>query len=189
VTSPLWLANNIGLLGQCLGHDLRVIGREKRVGDELVRADLMAVDDTGRVVIIETQMGRSDSRHLGQLLSYAAVEHDGLADWPMNMFLKARGLFLWVIAADMGPEPAFRSEHLRAIDFYDRALRADGVRLAAVESSVESDWYPAGTPTEDMPVLPRLRLVDPARPDLPAMRRPAFPPLAVRTGPVPTTAA
>ena len=177
-----WLAENIGLLGQCLRHDMRIIGREKRVGDELVRADLVAVDDTGRVVIIETQMGRSDSRHLGQLLSYAAVEHDGLAEWSTEPFLKSRGLFVWVIA-DMGPEPPFRSEHLRAIDFYDRALRADGVRLVVVEATVESDWYPAGTATEDMPALPRLRMVDPARPGLPAIRRPAFPPLAVRTEP------
>jgi hypothetical protein len=161
-----WLAANIDLLAACLGQPLTLAGREAPLGDEGMRADLVAYDDAGGLVVIEAQMGRSDARHLGQLVSYAAAD--------------SVSLLVWVIA-DMSDEDCVRIEHARALAWLNVGLAERGVRFAAVEVSVESDWHPAGTERDEVELLPRLRLVDLQRPWLTASQRPAHPPLAIRS--------
>lgn len=68
-----WLADeqNIGLLGETIRLELEVRSQEQSVGP--FRADIVCVDTvSGRTVLIENQLERTDHSHLGQLLTYAA---------------------------------------------------------------------------------------------------------------------
>lgn len=68
-----WLAqdDNIALLADTLGLDLKVEALEKGVGP--YRADIVCRDTTdGTLVLIENQLEKTNHVHLGQLLTYAA---------------------------------------------------------------------------------------------------------------------
>src|ERR1051325_7974151 len=68
-----WLARpeNIVVLSEALGIELEIEAHEKTVGR--FRADILCKDiETGRWVLIENQLERTDHSHLGQLLTYAA---------------------------------------------------------------------------------------------------------------------
>ena len=68
-----WLAerNNIQLLGDTIGIDLEVQAVEKNVGP--YSADILCKDTaTDAYVLIENQLEKTDHKHLGQLLTYAA---------------------------------------------------------------------------------------------------------------------
>lgn len=69
-----WLAGeqNIALLGNALGLDLEVEAVEHWVG--AFRADILArtTDEADHRVIVENQFGRTDHKHLGQILTYLA---------------------------------------------------------------------------------------------------------------------
>ena len=69
-----WLAEPsvIGLLGETLGLELEVEAVEHWVGS--FRADILAraTDEADHRVVIENQFGRSDHKHLGQILTYLA---------------------------------------------------------------------------------------------------------------------
>ena len=69
-----WLARegNLALLGDAVGiDDLELEATEKNVGP--FRADILCKDiRTGNWVLIENQLERTDHKHLGQLLTYAA---------------------------------------------------------------------------------------------------------------------
>jgi hypothetical protein len=88
-----WLASNIEMLSDCLGFDIEVVQTEGRTDD-------YRIDIVGRsgeeVVVIENQLSRSDHRHLGQILTYAAA------------FQAARAI--WVVSEATG-------DHIRAIGF------------------------------------------------------------------------
>lgn len=69
-----WLAEspNVAQLGATLGLELEVEAVEHWVGS--FRADILAraQDETDHRVLIENQFGRTDHRHLGQILTYLA---------------------------------------------------------------------------------------------------------------------
>ncbi|MGB0843856.1 MAG: DUF4268 domain-containing protein [Alphaproteobacteria bacterium] len=68
-----WLAReeNISLLGDALGLELEVEAEEKPVGP--FRADILCKDvGNDSWVLIENQLERTDHKHLGQLMTYAA---------------------------------------------------------------------------------------------------------------------
>ena len=68
-----WLGqpNNLSLLGDAIGMGLEPEAQEKYVGP--FRADLLCREvGTGRWVVVENQLERTDHSHLGQLLTYAA---------------------------------------------------------------------------------------------------------------------
>ena len=68
-----WLAEeeNLVLLGETLGMGLELEGQEINVGD--FRADILCrnAEDDSRV-LIENQLGRTNHKHLGQILTYSA---------------------------------------------------------------------------------------------------------------------
>ena len=69
-----WLASDstIGLLGDALGMELEVEASEHWVGP--FRADILArvAGEDDHRVLIENQFGRTDHKHLGQVLTYLA---------------------------------------------------------------------------------------------------------------------
>jgi hypothetical protein len=68
-----WLAQeeNLAQLGEAIGIELELEAQEKSVGP--FRADILCKDaDTDEWVLIENQLERTDHKHLGQLLTYAA---------------------------------------------------------------------------------------------------------------------
>lgn len=67
-----WLAKetHIQVLAEAIGLDLEVEGTEVPIGS--FKADILARDAEGRTVIIENQLGKTDHKHLGQLITYAS---------------------------------------------------------------------------------------------------------------------
>ena len=107
-----WLAapENLGLLGTALGFALEPVAREAPAGQ--FRADLLCLDrDTGARVVIEAQLGISDHRHLGQVLTYARA-------------LRARAV-VWLASR-------FHAEHRAAFDWFN-GCGALGLGCFAVE--------------------------------------------------------
>jgi hypothetical protein len=110
-----WLAGNIDALGEALGLDLELTGREAGVGE--FSLDLLAIDlGTNDVVIIENQFGSTDHGHLGQLLTYAAGFDAGAIIWVAENF---------------------RDEHREALDWInqrtDSETRVFGVVIEALQ--------------------------------------------------------
>ena len=94
-----WLAEeeNLRLLGEVIGVEIRLVKTEASVGDFSV--DILA--ETGdeskpTKIVIENQLERTDHTHLGQVITYASGVDAGIAVWVVK---KAR------------------EEHRRAIDW------------------------------------------------------------------------
>ena len=73
-----WLQSHIGELDKVLGLGLTNVAKEVGAGD--FRIDLVAESENGDVVI-ENQFGRSDHRHLGQLVTYLSHRDAQRAIW------------------------------------------------------------------------------------------------------------
>lgn len=73
-----WLRQNIKCLDDYLGLGLSNPREEEQAG--ALRVDIVADSDRGTVVI-ENQYGRSDHKHLGQLITYLAVQGTQHAIW------------------------------------------------------------------------------------------------------------
>lgn len=125
-----WLAeeDNIAQLGEALGLELEVEAVEQSVGP--FRADILCKEtSTGRFVLIENQLERTDHTHLGQLMTYAA----GLDAVTI----------VWIAAT-------FADEHRAALDWLNEITAAD-VRFFGLEVEL---WRIA-----DSPVAPRFNIV------------------------------
>ena len=79
-----------------MGMDLEVIEVESEVGE--FRADIIARDLSGedRIVVIESQLSRTDHEHLGKIITYAAGRNASAVVWI---------------------SPEFREEHRSALDW------------------------------------------------------------------------
>jgi len=107
-----WLAKRIDLLGEALGIELEVETEEMEVGP--FRADILCKDGGDNWVVIENQIDRTDHKHLGQLITYAAGL-DALT-------------IIWI--AD-----SFMDEHRAAIDWLNQ-LTDESVNFFGVQIEV-----------------------------------------------------
>lgn len=90
-----WLAENISELNKALGIELEVENKEVAVGP--YSADVLAKDTgTGKYVVIENQLEKTDHDHLGKAITYASV-----LDAPT---------IVWIATT-------FTEEHKKAIDW------------------------------------------------------------------------
>lgn len=89
-----WLYENLEVLGEELDLDLTADEKEKSVGS--FSADITAEDGSGRKVLIENQLEKTDHVHLGQILTYISNLEAKIAIW---------------ISSDPRPE------HIRAVEW------------------------------------------------------------------------
>lgn len=110
-----WLQQHMELLSAALGIDIQLVEREVAVGDFSV--DLLGEEPgSGRAVVIENQLERTNHDHLGKLLTYAAGKDGAVIVW---------------IATEI------RSEHRNALDWLNNATRGNidfyGVELELLQ--------------------------------------------------------
>ncbi len=80
-----WLADNIEQLSKALGIELEVENTEVSVGP--YSADILAKDiGTGRYVVIENQIGKTNHDHLGKALTYGSVLDASTIVWIATEF-------------------------------------------------------------------------------------------------------
>jgi hypothetical protein len=112
-----WLEQNLDVLSDLTGLSLVEPHREMPIGD--FSLDLHATDKlSGRLVVIENQLERSDHDHLGKLITYlAGVERADIAIW---------------IVADARPEHVkavtWMNDSVNGVEFY--LLKLQAVRIA-----------------------------------------------------------
>jgi hypothetical protein len=106
-----WLAsqNNLNLLARAVNLEFSLKAIESRSGR--YRLDLLCTTPDGRNVLIENQIGPSDHRHLGQLISYAS--------W------FGRSVVIWI-------SDQFSDEHISAVEWLNDST-PDGNDFFAVE--------------------------------------------------------
>jgi hypothetical protein len=80
-----WLADNLSTLGEALGLELELTGREAGVGT--FSLDLLAKDlGSGGTVVIENQFGSTNHDHLGKILTYASGFDAKVVIWVAETF-------------------------------------------------------------------------------------------------------
>lgn len=97
-----WLQDNLDVINAITGLTLAQAEREQAAGSFSV--DLVAEDESGRTVIIENQLERSDHDHLGKVLTYLVAFDAQVAVW---------------IVSDPRPE------HVSAINWLNESSAAD----------------------------------------------------------------
>ena len=97
-----WLFDNCDVLNEQVGLSISPIEKEKSAGSFSV--DILAEDSSGRAVIIENQLEKTDHDHLGKLLTYMS-----------NLDAKTA---IWISTK---PRP----EHVTAIDFLNEMVPQD----------------------------------------------------------------
>lgn len=114
-----WLQANIDVVNEALDLEIVNVDREQAAGKFSI--DLVAEDASGRTIVIENQLERSDHDHLGKLIVYLTA-----------MQAKAA---IWIVQ-----EP--RPEHVAAITWLNQSLDAD-FYMVKVEAVRIGDSPPA----------------------------------------------
>ena len=146
-----WLFDNCDVLNEQIGLIISPIEKEKSVGP--FRVDILGEDSTGRTVIIENQLTRTDHDHLGKLLTYMTNLDAKVAIW---------------VSTDPRPE------HVTAIDFLNEnvphdtqfyLLRLQAFRIGesapaplfTIEAGPSEERRTAGTIIKDIAELDKVR--------------------------------
>jgi hypothetical protein len=114
-----WLQGNIEVLNEVLDFTLTSVEREQTAGDFSV--DMTAEDESGNIVIIESQLEKSDHDHLGKIITYLTAIGAKYAIW---------------ITSDPRPE------HVAAINWLNESTAAS-FYLLKVEAIQIGDSLPA----------------------------------------------
>lgn len=136
-----WVAAHLSNLGNKLGMRLNLVRREAPIGR--LKADIEAIDDRGRRVIIENQLGPTDPDHLGKIMTYGRLGAD---------------VVVWLVAGSQSPLilHGFRPEHRQLLHELNEKF-GPKIEFYGVELSVESKPKRLGTPSG--PPLQILRVV------------------------------
>jgi hypothetical protein len=112
-----WLVENIDVLSEAIDLELQDAQREQAAGDFSV--DLVAQDESGKTVVIENQLEKSNHDHLGKIITYLAALDAGAAIW---------------IVSDPRPE------HTKAITWLNESrlasfylVKAEAIRIGSSE--------------------------------------------------------
>ena len=91
-----WLVDNIEELGEKIGMDLEVVGREVSVGP--YSADILAKDtNTNDYVVIENQLEKTNHDHLGKTITYASALNAKTIIWIATVFTEEhKKAFEWL---------------------------------------------------------------------------------------------
>ena len=133
-----WLATDgIQHLSDQLGLQLSDAATEQPEGD--LFADIVATDSEGRTIVIENQLDRTDHGHLGQVVTYLAIEGADAAIW-------------------ISPEP--RAEHVRSVEWLNEQTEIDVwlVRVSAIRIG-DSDPAPQFTVVAGPEISKQIRKV------------------------------
>lgn len=151
-----WVVDNIDKIQEVIGMELEVKDTEKSVGS--FKADILAEEtDTGNEVVIENQLGRSDHKHLGQLITYGSGieaftvvwicrnlkdEHRKAIDWLNESTRKDTNFFALEIElykiGDSNPAPKF--DVVSEPNEWSRRVKSETESLSPVEKLRQSYW-------------------------------------------------
>ena len=99
-----WLAEHVDELGKAVGIELEVENVEVAVGP--YSADILAKDTgTGKFVVIENQLEKTDHDHLGKAITYASVLDASTVIWIATDFTEEHKKIL--------PKQNFHFVHLK----------------------------------------------------------------------------
>ena len=133
-----WLAENLGLLGDALGLQLKLAGTEYPCGGRFgnYRLDILAKTEDGEKVAIENQLEWTDHDHLGQVLTYAASCEAEYVVWVARHFMAGHRTALdWLNR--LNPEKVwFYGVEVRVVRVGDSPSAVDFHVVAA-----PSDWW------------------------------------------------
>ncbi len=121
-----WLAReeNLNLLSEEIGTDIKLIDTEANVGD--FNVDILAEEEnTGKKIIIENQLEKTDHDHLGKIITYASG-HDAK-------------IIIWIFES-------IKSEHRQAVDWLNEHTDED-VNFFAIKMELwQIDDYSSPAP-------------------------------------------
>lgn len=116
----VWLEENIDVLQEIVGFEITNAEREQSTGN--FNVDLKAEDESGNVVVIENQLGKSDHDHLGKIITYLSAFDAKKA--------------IWIVS-----EP--RPEHIDAITWLNQGSNDCDFYLLKIEAIQIGDSEPA----------------------------------------------
>jgi len=143
-----WLAGdeNMALLGDALGLELEVENVEVAVGP--YSADILAKDTgSGRYVVIENQLGKTNHDHLGKAITYGSVLSAGAVVWIATEFSEEHQKALEWLNDNTGDDLSFYGVQLElwkidgsrpAVRFNVVSRPTEIVRQAAVVKASEN---------------------------------------------------
>ncbi|RKX56860.1 MAG: DUF4268 domain-containing protein [Thermodesulfobacteriota bacterium] len=107
-----WLSEHLDVLNEQLGFELVAQQLEAPIG--CFFADLIAIDEVGRTVVIENQLGETDHTHLGQLLTYISSLISS-----SELEKENKGIVgIWIASET-------KKEHVRAVEYLNRITPED----------------------------------------------------------------
>lgn len=151
-----WVVDNIDKIQEVLGMELEVKDTEKSVGS--FKADILAEEtDTGKEIVIENQLERSNHKHLGQLITYGSGieaftvvwicknlkdEHRKAIDWLNESTRKNTNFFALEIElykiGSSNPAPKF--DVVSEPNEWSRRVKSETESLSPVEKLRQSYW-------------------------------------------------
>ena len=109
-----WLVENIELLEEKIGVELEDIEREYQIGSYF--ADILARDtNSGAMVIIENQFGKTNHDHLGKILTYASGVDARIIVWIAEKFSDEHKQALNWLNENTGQDVGFFGFEVKAV--------------------------------------------------------------------------